>query len=317
MTNTYLLKRIPFFGLVFMILISLGTPALAQPDSHFDRGRHLGWFKDHHKHHHNDEGDDDDDNSSDSTHHGSDTTKHHQNPADSTKGDHDADDSVKVTPGGGQNRAHNPFGLSDSCFAYFLTLIPADTATLIKNDLAMIDSNGVRLDSLVAEWRREKKSKDTTVSDSMKVVIEDSLRTLIDSLARQTADIGMQVVELGRAEIDILTTVRMTCGDDNDTTKTHHGIAAPLIDVDVSAVSPNPISSGASAQFKISSDATTNIDVGLYDIMGVLVKDLYKGQIQAGVAISLSFDVDSLQPGAYILRVQTDSLTESQNVIVK
>ncbi|MBS1904029.1 MAG: T9SS type A sorting domain-containing protein [Bacteroidetes bacterium] len=287
----------------------MGSISTSQADPHHDHGRHLGWSKHHHDEHgDNDREDDDDGNPSDSTH-------HHQNPSDSTRGDHDADDSVKTVPPG-LEKGHNPFGLSDSCFAYFLTLLPSDTAALIKTDLALLDSNSVKIDSLVAQWRLAKSSHDTTISDSLKKVTADSLKDLIDSLVKQSVDLSIEIVQIGRAEITILTTVRMTCGDDTTTT-THHGISAPLIDVDVSAVTPNPVASGATTQFKISSDASTNIDVGLYDVMGILVKQLYQGQIQAGTPISIAFDVDSLHPGVYLLRVQTGTITETQRLVVK
>lgn len=300
-----------FYTFVFALALLLPSTrvCIAQPgDPHTDHGKHLGWYKHHDdddkakpdkKHHKHDRDDDDD---FDWFHH----RHHHHHWCDSSGCGCNGADSTGNAPTD-QLDGHNPFGLSDSCFAYFLTLLPSDTAALLTTDLALVDSDGMLIDSLVVQWRKSKRAQDSIASDS--------LSTLIDSLVQESIEAGVEVMQIARSEVSILSMVRQTCGD--DTTSAQHRMPAALGVVRVSAVSPNPILSSAGAQFRVTSTLTSTLDVGLYDVTGMLTKQLYSGDIRAGVPITLSFGVEHLMPGLYLLRVQTNTLTQTQQVIVR
>ncbi|HYM19784.1 MAG TPA: T9SS type A sorting domain-containing protein [Candidatus Kapabacteria bacterium] len=321
------MKKLYYILAVSLALVVGSTVARAQGEQH-DNGLHLGEFKEHHHHHGDDGNNGDDDNGNgggidtiiiivhDNDDHG-DTTKNHsdttKNHSDSTE---DADDSTKNTGGGGAggalNAHQNPFGLSDTCLIVFESKLSADTAKIVINDLATIDSNKTKLDTLIARYRLIKKTKDSSGKiDTLKL---DSLKAQIKTLDQATLAIWQQLVQIGVAEGDILAQVHTDCGGDSSTIgKKNNGA---LVAVNVSAASPNPLVVGGTSKFNVTSSATGPISIGLFDEMGVQVKDVLESTITANMPLAVSFDASGLKSGAYILRVQTGNTVQSQKIIV-
>lgn len=74
--------------------------------------------------------------------------------------------------------------------------------------------------------------------------------------------------------------------------------------------SPNPFS--ASTLIELFSSESNNISLGVYDVRGVLVSQLYNGNTEAGVTRKVNFDGSALQSGIYFVRVISG--TEVQHI---
>ena len=78
---------------------------------------------------------------------------------------------------------------------------------------------------------------------------------------------------------------------------------------------PNPAKSSADVQFSIGSSA--DVDITLFDITGKVVRNLFKGYVNAGTTPVL-FDLDGLNSGVYTYVIKAgDRVVRKQIHIVK
>ncbi|MEO0146818.1 MAG: T9SS type A sorting domain-containing protein [candidate division WOR-3 bacterium] len=77
---------------------------------------------------------------------------------------------------------------------------------------------------------------------------------------------------------------------------------------------PNPARSRSTLRFSVPSK--TNVDVGLYDLTGRLVKTALRGSFDIGWH-SVDLDVSDLSPGNYMVLVSTEYGTETRLLVVK
>lgn len=78
-------------------------------------------------------------------------------------------------------------------------------------------------------------------------------------------------------------------------------------------VFPNPTSQSLTFSFTI--EKTTRVKIELVDIAGRLVRILENGIYQAGIYTE-SFNLENLQPGRYLLHMQTDSQRNVEQVFI-
>ena len=311
----------------------MGTiPSAAQHGDHQNNGRHLGWNK-HHPPRDHDDGDNDEDNDDDLN--GKDTTGNftdtiiiiiHHHGGGSNDTTHKSDTVIKhdtinkhdtitihdtVRLGGGLtgNAHHNPYGLSDTCLALFISRLSSDTATIVKNDLAMIDSNRIKRDTLVAEWNRLKAAKDTTKK-------ADSIKALIKLNDQASLALWMQLIQIGVADIDILAQVHIDCNSDPSINIPKGGGNTAGAFIGVSNATPNPVNAAGPVSLSISSSADAPMTIQLFDEMGYKVLDIMNGAVMADSNNSITFNTTNLKPGVYILRVQSGVNVQSQKIVV-
>jgi len=82
----------------------------------------------------------------------------------------------------------------------------------------------------------------------------------------------------------------------------------------LSTPAPNPTAGQTTLSFGVKE--STEITVGLYNVLGQRVKTLYQGTPQAEQMREVTFDVGSLPSGMYFVRMQADGQTQTQRLTV-
>ncbi|WP_299901563.1 alkaline phosphatase D family protein [uncultured Aquimarina sp.] len=82
----------------------------------------------------------------------------------------------------------------------------------------------------------------------------------------------------------------------------------------VMGVYPNPIFDRGNVHYIMNSEG--KVIINLFDIQGRLVQKLQEQELQKGI-YNLSFDVDGLKTGNYILSIESDNTKVTRNVIIK
>ena len=76
---------------------------------------------------------------------------------------------------------------------------------------------------------------------------------------------------------------------------------------------PNPVVSEATINFNV--EATSNVSYQIYDLSGRMVQNVTLGNYAQG-SHSVTFNVDGLTTGTYIVRVQTGSVSKTSKILV-
>ncbi|GDX52628.1 hypothetical protein LBMAG27_16750 [Bacteroidota bacterium] len=84
------------------------------------------------------------------------------------------------------------------------------------------------------------------------------------------------------------------------------------VDLNLS-VYPNPFSNVTSINFVSSEDLTGTVEV--FNVTGVKIAELYKGEIKAGLNYSFNFNAENLAAGMYLCRLSTNNGTAVQNIV--
>lgn len=79
---------------------------------------------------------------------------------------------------------------------------------------------------------------------------------------------------------------------------------------------PNPLRSGQSATLTVRVDATQDVDVGLFNVLGQRVRTLYTGSATPQHTIETTLRVGRLPSGLYFVRVTGDRLTAVERVAI-
>jgi flagellar hook assembly protein FlgD len=77
---------------------------------------------------------------------------------------------------------------------------------------------------------------------------------------------------------------------------------------------PNPFNH--STRIELNIEAKSNVIASVYDIRGKLVKELYNGEMQAGVE-TLDFDGSDLEKGIYFAKIATGNNNYTVKMILK
>jgi hypothetical protein len=85
-------------------------------------------------------------------------------------------------------------------------------------------------------------------------------------------------------------------------------------DLRLSAPSPHPVSQRAALTFAVQND--TEVRLALYDVLGRLKKQVYRGTPPAETAQRLRLNVTDLASGVYVLRLMAGSRTKTRRVVV-
>lgn len=80
----------------------------------------------------------------------------------------------------------------------------------------------------------------------------------------------------------------------------------------LSAAHPNPFNPRTS--FSLTMHERQEISVEVFNLLGVRVKHLYSGTLEAGETRSFTFTADDLPSGIYLYRVQGESFTATRQV---
>ena len=80
-------------------------------------------------------------------------------------------------------------------------------------------------------------------------------------------------------------------------------------------VFPNPVNSFANVQFNLA-EFKDNLEIGVYDMVGKQVKQLYNGSLAAG-SQDFSFDVSDLSKGVYFVSINSSERRVTQKMIVE
>ena len=80
----------------------------------------------------------------------------------------------------------------------------------------------------------------------------------------------------------------------------------------LSAAYPNPFT--AVTTFSLRVDASQEIKVEVYNMLGQRVKQLFQGPLDAGETRSFTFEAGSLPSGIYLYRVTGETFTTSRQV---
>ena len=80
------------------------------------------------------------------------------------------------------------------------------------------------------------------------------------------------------------------------------------------SIAPNPIASSASARLTVAEAQV--VTVGLYDVSGRRVADLYAGAVNAGTVLDLDIDASRLATGVYMVRVLGETAAMTQPITV-
>ncbi|HET9135887.1 MAG TPA: T9SS type A sorting domain-containing protein [Candidatus Kapabacteria bacterium] len=251
-----------------------------------------------------------------------DSTHHKPNPSDSLK---------KGPPPMG------PFGLSDSCFQVFLTLIPADQAATLQDDMAQMKTIQDQLNALRKQFKDAVKARDTAAIHDINAKLKD--------LFTQANTLKKAIDVIIRANQAILMQVRKDCmgfvlkgpggpggGPDKDTNRkddtTGHHKGAPggggdpaRTELKVTPVTPNPVPTGVQASFTYTTVANadgsqTQVNITISDAMGTLVKNVFAGGVDAGDHL-VNLDLSGLTKGVYILRIQAGNAVVSQKLLIQ
>ncbi len=83
--------------------------------------------------------------------------------------------------------------------------------------------------------------------------------------------------------------------------------------VDNMMVFPNPAKNANKVKFELKEKA--NVNIGIYDVNGSLVKSIYKGEIEAGNQ-TIEYNIDDLKTGNYLLKLDANGKTVSRNLII-
>jgi hypothetical protein len=71
---------------------------------------------------------------------------------------------------------------------------------------------------------------------------------------------------------------------------------------------PNPFN--LTTNIKIELPEKTNLELFVYDLKGKIVKEIYKGQLNAGIYI-YDFDATNLSSGIYIIKFKSDKYNQN------
>jgi len=82
----------------------------------------------------------------------------------------------------------------------------------------------------------------------------------------------------------------------------------------LSSVAPHPVVDQSS--FALTLDASKDVTVALYNLIGQRVSVLHEGTVPAGRPLPLSIDAASLSSGQYLLRISGTGISETQPVTV-
>ena len=82
----------------------------------------------------------------------------------------------------------------------------------------------------------------------------------------------------------------------------------------LSSVAPHPVV--GESTFNLTLDASRDVTVALYNMIGQRVSVLHEGTVQAGSPFPLSIDAASLSSGRYLLRISGGGINETQPVTV-
>lgn len=249
-----------------------------------------------------------------------DSTHHKPNPSDSLR---------KGPPPMG------PFGLSDSCFQVFLTLIPADQAATLQDDMAKMKDIQTQLNDLRTQFKAAVKAHDSAAIHEINAKLKD--------LWSQAGALKKAIETIIRANQAILMQVRKDCmgfvlkgpdkdhgnGGGKDTIRkdtTHHkgepgGGDPNKTSLKTTPVTPNPVTVGATASFSYTTVANaagtqTEVNITISDAMGTLVKNVFAGAVDAGDHL-VTLDLSGLTPGVYILRIQAGNAVVSQKLLIQ
>jgi hypothetical protein len=78
---------------------------------------------------------------------------------------------------------------------------------------------------------------------------------------------------------------------------------------------PNPMSDKATIRFTVK-DNSTPVKVGLFNINGVLCKEVYSGYVQAGTQINVTVTGTELPSGVYIVKLQSGTEFLTKKIVV-
>lgn len=251
-----------------------------------------------------------------------DSTHHKPNPSDSLR---------KGPPPMG------PFGLSDSCFQVFLTLIPADQAATLQDNMAKMKDIQDQLNTLRTQFKEAVKAHDSAAIHEINAKLKDlwsqsgALKKAIDGIVRGNQAILMQVRK------DCMGFVLKGPGKDpgngggkdttrkDDTTGHHKGEPGGgdpnKTELKTTPITPNPVTVGATASFSYTTVANaagtqTEVNITISDAMGTLVKNVFAGAVDAGDHL-VTLDLSGLTPGVYILRIQAGNAVASQKLLIQ
>jgi hypothetical protein len=78
---------------------------------------------------------------------------------------------------------------------------------------------------------------------------------------------------------------------------------------------PNPMSDQAMIRFKVKSDGSP-VRIALFNTNGVLLKEVYKGNVEAGGQRNVTFRAGTLPSGIYLIRITAGAESTSKKIVV-
>jgi hypothetical protein len=252
----------------------------------------------------------------------------HLNPGDTSRNPNDTIAHNKDTthrrdttgdkgkPGAGTlNRHNNPVGLSDSCWNVFLTELSADTAAILKKDLADIATNRALIDTLAKQARAAWKSGDTATARALKQQMM--------ALGLQNQTDWKEIMSILRAEKALLIAVRQSCDHTNPGHKKddNNGNGNPTTGVVMTPVVPNPVTVGGQASFSYTVAASSTgtvvpVTITVADPMGNILLNVFNGAQPAGT-YQQALDLSTLKPGMYLLLVKVGNAAGAQKIMIQ
>jgi hypothetical protein len=198
----------------------------------------------------------------------------------------------------------------------FLTELPADTAAMLKNDLADIAANRTLMDTLAKQARDAWKAGDTAKARAIKVQLM--------SLGQKNQADWKEIMSILRAEKALLIALRQSCdhvGDGHHKGTNDGGNGNPTTGVVMTPVTPNPVPSGGQASFTYTVAANSTgtpvpVVIKVADAMGNVLLTPFNGTQAAGT-FTQQLDLSTLKPGWYVLLVQVGNATGAQKIMVQ
>ncbi len=240
-------------------------------------------------------------------------------------------------PGKPFPRPNGPFGLSDSCFRVFLSMLPPDQAALLTSDL----ETGRSLDSVGRELRKELKAalkaRDSATVANLFKQLKDNFNAMVtlEKEMKKIITANQAILEQVRQDCMGFAKRDTTIKPPHDSLDDHHknpndstkgggpgngGRDTSSIHIKVAPIMPNPVHVGGTIKFMYGVEAAAGtqvqVTITISDAMGNLVKTVSDGLVDVGVH-DVSIDLTGMTPGIYILRLQAGTEVCSQKLVIQ
>ena len=187
-------------------------------------------------------------------------------------------------------------GLTDSCWQFFLSQLPPDTARILVSKIEEIKDIKLKIDTLLKDLRRARAAKDTAAARRIWEAIKE-----LSMKGREDHHVVESIFDKYH---ELIERVRKECGEKHRTT---------TVEMKVTPLVPNPATTTTQCTYTLS--AAANVMITISDQMGKVVKDVFSGQGNQGENL-VNFDLSGMQAGIYLVRIQAENAVSTQKLVI-